>query len=309
MKFKTVINLRRLLTKKSHLLVVVVLVLVAGAGYIGWKKTRPMLSAPEATRYVSLSGGYLFAIPDKYTADGTAVPGATIVYPSGTFAPSGKSLNDLYASGGVAIQPISELKDNNPDAFSAYVNDVIAADLRKTFKGPTDTRPAKQKGAVANEVYVLDPDGKRLEAVYAIAFTRPVIVVARDRSDVFQAVGSSMEDYAKSSIKPAVDQAAQATKQIVQKLKDQKVTELRKISTAGFKKQKSEEQLTTLVKESSTHLFRPVIIVGGLYNNEYFIAHLVFESSKESEQPAAGVVSLRKKGKTWKLDGLQLPKS
>lgn len=277
---------------------------------VGYKEIwhKPVEPARLDAKYVSFDGDYIFSIPAKYTANGTAVSGVAIIYPEKSPPQNGQSLSDLYANGTVAVQPIKELKDNNPQAFSTYVKDVLAADLRKNFKGVTDLRPAKQKDVDANEIYALGEGGKRLQADYAINFTQPVLVVAQDRSDAFKIVGFSMEDLQKSDLKSDIDRAAQAAKETAQRLKDQKVKELRKISTTEFKKQKSEAQLATILKDSNIYLQLPISIVGGLYNGEFFIAQLVFGAKVKGEQPTPGIISLQKIGKTWKLDSLQLPK-
>lgn len=283
-----------------------VLVVAIGLGYKQiWHK--PAKPAGVDAKYVSFSGNYLFSIPAKYTANGTALPGVTIVYSGETFAPTGKSLNDLYTSGGVAVQAIGELKDSNVDVFRAYVKDVLAADLRKTFKSTSDIRQAKQKNAEAAEIYALGEGGKLLRADYAIDFTQPILVVAQERSEAFTTVGFSMEDLKKSSLKSDIDQAAGATKEVAQRLRDQKIKDLRKNDTTKFNKQNSEAQLAAMLKDSNVFFQRPISIVGGLYNGEFFIAQLVFEAKASGDQPVAGVVSLHKEGKTWKLDDLQLP--
>src|SRR3989344_718705 len=269
---------------------------------------KPVKPATVEAKYVSFSGGYLFSIPAKYTANGTALPDVTLIYPEATSLKDGQSLNDLYANGTVAVQPIRELKNDNPEAFTAYVKDVLAADLLKNFEGLTDLRPAKQKDVVANEVSAVGEGGKLLRVDYAIDFTQPVLVVAQDRSDAFKAVGFSMEDLKKTNLKPDIDQAAGATKETAQGLKDQKIKELRKNASSGFKKKMTEAQLADTLQKSSQYFQRPISIVGGLYNGEYFIAQLVFEAKAQGDQPVAGVVSLHKEGKTWKLDDLQLPK-
>ena len=283
------------------------LVLAVGLAYKQvWHK--PAKPATVEAKYVSFSGNYLFTIPAKYTANGTAIPDVTLVYPKATSLKDGQSLSDLYANGTVAVQPIRELKNDNPETFNAYATDVLAAELRKTFKTATDQRPAKQKGADAVEVSALGGAGKVLRINYAINFAQPVLVVAQDRSDTFNTVGFSMEDFMKSSLKTDIDQAAQAAKETAQGLKDQKIKELRKNASSGFKKKMTEAQLADTLQKSSQYFQRPISIVGGLYNGEYFIAQLVFEAKAVGDQPVAGVVSLHKEGKTWKLDDLQLPK-
>lgn len=284
-----------------------VIVLAVGFGYKQiWHKPANPVGLDK--KYVSLGGNYFFSVPAKYTANGTAVPGATIVYPEKLAIQNGQSLNDLYLNGTVAVQAIAELKDNNPEAFKAYVKDVLAADLRKNFKGVTDLRPAKQKDVDANEIYALGEGGKHLRANYAINFTQPVLVVAQDRSEAFKTIGFSMEDLKKSELKPDIDLAAQATKEVAQKLQEQKSAELRKNATTDFKKGMTQQQLTDDIKTAGQYLQRPINIVGGLYNGKFFIAQLVFEPRQKDDPPVAGVVSLKKEGKSWKLDGLQLPK-
>jgi len=283
-----------------------VLVLAVGLGYsqVWHKSAKPVVI--EA-KYVSFSGGYLFSVPAKYTANGTAMPDITIIYPKASLPQNGQSLNDLYPNGVVAVQPIRELKNDNLQAFTAYVKGVLAADLRKTFNSASDMRPVKQKDVEAAEIYALTPDGKHLRANYAVDFTQPVLVVAQDRSDAFKTVGFTMEDLKKTNLKTDLDQAAQAAKEVAQKLQKQDSVGLRKNATSGFKKKMATEQLADSLKKSSQYLQRPISIVGGLYNGEYFVAQLVFEAKTEGEQPSPGIVSLQKVGKTWKLDDLQLP--
>ncbi|MDP2696129.1 MAG: hypothetical protein Q8O87_02650, partial [bacterium] len=149
---------------------------------------------------------------------------------------------------------------------------------------------------------------KLLRVDYAIDFTQPVLVVAQDRSDAFKIVGSTMEDLKKSSLKSDIDQVAQTAKETAQGLKDLKIKELRKNSSSRFKKKMTEGQLADSLQKSSQYFQRSISIVGGLYNGEFFIAQLVFEAKAADDQPVAGIISLQKVGKTWKLDGLQLPK-
>jgi arsenate reductase-like glutaredoxin family protein len=260
------------------------------------------------TKYVSFGGNYFFSVPAKYTADGTVIAGVTVVYPESSPLQNGQTLNDLYLKGAVAIQPIVELKDNNPEAFKNFVKDVLAADLRKTFKTATDLRPTKQKDVEAVELYAVGVGGKRLRADYAIDFTQPVLVVAQDYSEAFKTASLTMEDLKKSSLKPDIDQAAEVTKEIAQMLQKQNSTDLRKNATSEYKKKVTEKQLAESLQSSSKYLQRPISIVGGLYSGKFFIAQLVFEAATAGEQPMPAIVSLQKIGKTWRLDGLQLPK-
>ncbi len=292
--------------KTLPLIGLIILIAIGAVLYLAFKPSNKPTSIDTA-KYVSLQQGYLFSIPAKHTANGTAIPGFTLIYSEGSPPQKGQSLDDLYANGTVAVQPIVELKDNNPEAFMAYVKDVLAADLRKIFKSPSDMRPAKQKGVDAIEVSALGEAGKVLRIDYAINFTQPVLVVAQDRSDAFKTVGLTMEDLKKSSFKTDIDRAAEVAKDLSEKIQQQDSAKLRANATPDFKKQMTKEQLADTLKKSGNYLQRPINIVGGLYQDKFFIAQLIFEVKVTGQQPAAGIVSLQKIGKTWKLDGLQLP--
>ena len=294
-------------SRRRSLLLIVMVIAIAGALIVllGNNKNKQTSISPK---YASFNGNYLFTIPGGHIANGTAITGATIIYPEASPPKEGQSLNDLYASGVVAVQPIAELKNNDSKAFKAYTKNVLAADLRKNFVGLSDLHEAKQKDTEAAEVYALQKDGKRLRVDYAINFTQPVLVVTQDRSDTYKVVAFSMEDLNKSSLKPDIDRATETAKQVAQLLPKQDSGQLVKLATAKYKKETSEQQLSDSLKQSSQYLQRPINIVGGLYNGNDFVAQLVFQPSIQGQQPVVGIVSLHKTGKAWKLDGLQLPK-
>ena len=95
------------------------LVLAAGLAYrqIWHKSAKPAESVVVEAKYVSFNGGYLFSIPARYVANETAIAWVTIAYPESQPMPSGKKLEELYTTGAVAVQLITQLKDDNEQAF------------------------------------------------------------------------------------------------------------------------------------------------------------------------------------------------
>jgi len=290
-----------------------VIVALAGVGYYIWHKaynaktSNPSATSHQEAKYISFGGGYLFSIPAGYSIDETAITGVTIIYPDSSPITSGKRLDQLYANGSVAVQPITALKDNNTQAFKDYVNDKLVPELRKSMSSGSDVRLAKQGDVVAIKVLAVLNNGKRLRAIYALNLSQPIIMVAKDESDVLKIVGSTMEDLTKTKLKSGIDQVAQVVKQVVEQIQNQDVEAVRKASSDEFNKSETKEQLTAKLKKASAYLDRSITIVGGSYNGKVFIAQLTFEPKPGEPPVAGGVVSLHKVGQTWKLDALQLP--
>lgn len=303
------INIKYRLPRNIFVIGIIVIIIAAtAAGYFWNKKWRPKPSAPEPFRYVNLGSGYMFTVPDQYVADGVTMPGATIVYPKSLALQKGDTFNDLYNKGVVAVEPIAELKDNNLDSFISYTQNNLASALRKLFTGLSDYKQTKQGDVAAAEIFAIEKGGKRLRANMAINFTKPILIAAADYSDAFKTVGYSMEDVKKSRLESDINQASETAKSAAEMLKNQDAKSLVKLSTSDSIKQNTEKQLSDAIKTSEAALKRPITIVGGLYNKEYFIAQLVFKGKTIDELPVLGILSLKKIGKNWKLDGLQLPK-
>lgn len=300
-------NRLRLIPRKIYLLL---LALVLVLGIIGYKEVwhksseLPKLDA----KYVSFSGGYLFTIPDKYTVDETLIPGVAIAYPEASPPSAGQNLEGLYASGIVAVQPITALKDNNALAFQDYVSNTLAAGLRKSLNSTSDIRETKQGGVKATQVFAQTPDGKRLRAVYAVNFTQPVMIVAGDESDQLKIVGSTMEDLKKTKYKPDIDQAANTTKTILTLAKSKDASAILKQGTKDFKKALSKDKLAQTLQSLESYFDSTVAIVGGTYNGQGFIAQVIFGPSTKHDKSSIGTVQLHKEGISWKLQAIQLPK-
>ncbi len=298
------------LSNKKIFFAVVVLVIALGVGYVIRPKTHvnnnPRPGETQA-KYVSFEGVYLFSIPAKYTTNETAISGATLVYPD-SLDISGKNLEELYKADVVAVEPISALKDDNAEAFKSYVKNTLAEELRKNLHTGSDVRFAKQNGVEALKLFAITNDGKRHRAIYALDYTQPVMMVAKDETDVLKTIGSSIEDYKKSKLKPDIDQAATATKSIVEMLQKEDTTAVASKSTDEFNKSAPKDRLAGDLKLASNYLKRSITIVGGSYNGQAFDAQLIFESGAKDQTPVSGLISLRKQGNSWQMNALQLPK-
>ncbi len=286
-----------------------VLVLAAGLAYrqIWHKSAKPAESVVVEAKYVSFNGGYLFSIPARYVANETAIAGVTIAYPESQPMPSGKKLEELYTTGAVAVQLITQLKDDNEQAFKDYVNNTLAADLRKTLNSASDVREASRGSIYAKEVFALDNSGAHLRVAAAINFPQPVLITAANDNEPFKTIFSTTEDLRKSKLKPDIDHAAQAAKSVADMLYRQDASGIRDKSTTDFNKNVTKNQLVANLSLSATYLDRKITVVGGTYDGKVFIAQLAFEPKTTDKVPVSGVMSLSKQGKNWELDGFQLP--
>jgi hypothetical protein len=238
-------------TRKKYVLLVLALILLAaggGAGYYFWHRQHTpkklVITTPsQEAKYVSLAGGYLFSIPKNYSVDETAIPGATIIYPQDVTL-AGKTIVDMYNAGVVVAQPIADLKDNNVKAFKDYVNNKIGPDLQKAMHSGVDIREAKQGDINALKVFAITNDGKRLRALYAIDFTKPMLIAAKDETDVLKVVGGTAEDLSKTSSKPDIDAAALAVKSMVELLQRKDTNNIIGKATDEFNKNMPPETLT-----------------------------------------------------------------
>ena len=301
-----------LISKKSLLLITAVLILAAGAGYALWRNNNQpsgQSAKPNATKYVSLNDGYLFSIPAKYTVDEIANRGVAVVSSQDiTTPPSAKNLDELYSSGAVTVQPVKQLKNSDAKTFKDYATNTVAADLRKTMNSGSDVKFSKKGDIDAVEVFAIQNDGTRLRSAYLLNLSQPVMVVAKEESDAFKIVRSSLEDLNKTNLKPDIDLAAQAAKTVVEMLRRQDNSGIRSQGTTDFNKNVTKDQLAANLSSSATYLDRSITVVGGSYDGKVFIAQLAFEPKTKDEVPVSGVLSLSKQGKNWKLDGFQLPK-
>ncbi len=298
------------ISKKSLILICAVLVLAAGAGYSLWNdNSQPNTKSGKlnATKYISLAGGYLFSTPAKYVVDETTVRGVAVVYSQDTTTLLTKNLDELYGSGVVTVQPIKQLKNGDAKAFKDYVNNTVAADLRKAMGSGSNVGFSKKGDTEAARVSAILNSGTILRVAYVLNLPQPVMVVAKDESDAFKIVGSSLEDLNKTNLKPDIDQAAQAARTVVELLSRQDASGIKGRGTTDFNKNVTKDQLVANLSSSATYLDRKITVVGGTYDGKVFIAQLVFEPKTKDGTPVGRVLSLSKQGKNWKLDGFQLP--
>lgn len=297
----------RIPRKVSLLLVLLVIAIAIALILVIDRKPQSQSTQVGTPKYISLEGGYLFSIPLKYAVDETVVNGVAIVYPEASPPQSGQNLEQLYGNGTVAVQPITTLKDSNVKAFKDYVNGTLASDLRKSMHAAVDVRDAKQGSVPGFRVFALTNDGKRLRAIYAVDFSQPVIMVAKDENDTLKVVGSTIEDLKKSNLKPDIDQASQAAKTILEMAQKQDSSGIKKRATEEFNRSVTNEKLKSELKSTATNLSRPITIVGASYDGKDFTAQLIFNPQTKDGAILSGIASLHKDGKIWKLQAIQLP--
>ena len=290
-----------------RVLIPIVFLAVGIGGYEAWQNsnTKHTKTTEIEAKYISFSGNYIFSIPSGRSVDGVSIPSVALVYAGDSV--QAKNFEELYAAGVVAVQPITALKDDNPKTFKDYVNNTLAADLRKALNSATDVREVKKENPEAFKVFASTNEGKRLRAIYALNLPQPVMMAAKDETDTLKIVGSTMEDLKKSKLKADIDQAALSTKSLVEMMQKLDSSGIMREGSSEFSKSVSQDKLATDLKSSSSYLSRSITIVGGSYNGKDFIAQLIFEPKTKDENPASGVVSMRKSGKAWKLQAIQLP--
>lgn len=305
-----------LFTKKLLLLVAAVFSLVAGVGYISWRHssrhqstlpTTHQPAKPNATKYISLSGSYLFSIPAKYAVDETVIPGVAVVYSKDITTLPVKNLDELYSGGSVTVQPLKQLKNSNAKTFKDYVSNSVAADLRKTMSSGSDVRFSKKGDTDAAEVFAILNSGTHLRVAYLLNLAQPLMSVAKDESDAFKIVGASLEDLNKTNLKPDIDLVFQTAKTVVDMLRRRDGPGLKSKGSTDFKNNITKDQLIANLNSSSSFLDRSITVVGGSYDGDVFIAQLAFEPKTTDKAPVSGVISLSRQGNNWGLDGFQLP--
>lgn len=305
-------RLSSLFNKKLPLIFVAILILAAGVGYIGWHRhnnhnqSTPGSAKPNVTKFISLDGGYLFSIPAKYAVDATTTSDTVIVYSKDTPVP-GKNLDELYSGGSVTVQPLKQLKNSDAKTFKDYVSNSVAADLRKKMNSGSDVRFSKKGDIEAAEVTAILNSGTILRAAYALNLPQPVIVVAKEESDAFKIVGSSLEDLNRTNLKPDINLAVESAKSLAGMLHRRDASGIKDQGSTDFSKTVNKDQLVANLSASATYLARSITVVGGSYDGQLFIAQLAFGQKTKDEAPVSGALSLSKQGKDWKLDGFQLP--
>ncbi len=296
-------------SKRSLTAVLLVLVVSGIGARVYWRLHHQALMPTPVTlehaKYISFDGNYVFSIPEKSVVDGTSLPGNTIIYPDSLSTINGLNIEQLYIAGAVVVQPITDLKDNNKKTFAEYTNGTLASSLRQVMKSATDVRQAKQGSIEANRIFAITNDGKRLRVVYAVDFTQPIAIGASQEHDLMKVVGSTVEDFQTSSIKPDIDEAVAATKQVISLIRAQDVAAITKMSTPEFRSSQTNEQLQTELKILHDQFQRSAAIAGGTYNGTTFLAQFILAPEMKEVPAARGIISLQKTGQTWSVEAIQ----
>jgi len=289
---------------------------MAAFGYVVWQRHQQTkfqtnfiqsanTSYGDDARYISFGANYVFAIPKSFGVDESSINGVQLLLPAEGNIKVNK-LDQLYDVGGVAVQPITDVKASDNAGLKNYVLKSLVPDLKKSLSQAVTTtfsRPGKYERATI----VVKKDGKQVRQIYAYGGPRPFLVVAQGSSDAFNEVTTTLVTANNYKAKDDIESIKKAVTSIVTLLQQGKVQALYDNGSSLFKEKTSPTSLANTVDASSSYLHRNIVVLGGSLQNNKFIAQLYFPPVAKDELPSVGLVSLQKENNTWKAAGFSLP--
>jgi hypothetical protein len=295
-------------------LVIVFVALVAGGYFVVQKMQHNKGQAdlikaannsyPDDVRYVSFGADYVFAVPKSFMVDETAVSGLQLLLPSGSNV-KGSNLDQLYDVGVVAIQSAAQIKANDNRGLVDYINKTVVPDLNKNV-GTVSTKftmPGNFKAATLT----VKKDGKPARQLYAYGGTHPYVVVAKERSDAYVEATTTLVDVNSSKYKDDLLTIKDIVKKYMTMLQQSRVQELYDSGTTALKKQTTAKELGSAIGDSAAYINRNIVVPGGSIQNDTFAGQLYFAPGVKEDQPALGLITLKKEDGQWKFGGMQLP--
>lgn len=293
------------MTVGQKIALIVAAALFAIVGLSLWPKPEDSISR-EYPEYLSFTGNYVFPILKNNQVDVESVPGVELLY-AGKI--SAKTLDDIYNTAGISLQPISELPDSSGQSFKNYVNNTFLAQI-KTNLSTDDVRTTfdKKSGWDIAKV-VVRKDSNQIRFIYLKNGQHPVAVVAKEETDAVKKIEAAVIDVEQSDLKEEVEPIKQTLKATTQLIKDQKAHELYQAGAPELRAQSSEKELTDSFKAATPFIKGEITINGVSYSPGEFSAVLMFDLSSAKDAPRAYSTLNFKKvdGRQWKLKGLTLP--
>ncbi|HWZ65205.1 MAG TPA: hypothetical protein VNX65_00225 [Patescibacteria group bacterium] len=297
---------------KTWILTIVVLLVVVLAGW-WWLYPRhaslftSKVEAYQYPEYISLGSNYVFTIPKSLNVYDRAVPGIQILYAGDLTT---KTLDEAYQHGGIAVRPISGLTDHSASAFKKYVNDTYVPDLKKNLATDVSAQFDTNNGSDVAQVTV-KKNGQQLRFIYLKNGQHPAEVVAKDETDAVKKVEQTLVDVEASDIKAEVAPISQAISNIALLIKNQKGSNLYKISSADLRSKISEAGLIDALKAAEPYTSQPsqITINGMGYDgkiNEFTVV-MTFDPPATGDKPASGVLYIDKIDGQWQLKNIKLP--
>lgn len=289
--------------RAARMTLVVVVLLVAGLGIYQQIK-KPAISS-EHPEYLSFSANYVFPVLSGTQVDVESAPGLQLIY-SGDI--SAKSLDDIYNSAGISLQPISGLSNQSGKAFKDYVNDTFLPQIKTNLS--TDnvqiTFDKVNGWDVAKAVVV--KDGNQIRFIYLKNGQHPVAVVAKEETDAVKKIETTVVDVEQSDLKKEVEPIKQTLKTTAQLVRDQKAKELHQTAAPELRARSTEKELADSFKTSDPFIRGETTIDGISYSPGEFSAVLIFSLSDVQNAPKAySTLNFKKTDGQWKLKGLTLP--
>lgn len=287
--------------KKSRFLFLMLVVLVTGGWLIFGRSGIKKLDHPE---YLSFTGSYVISVPKDMAVDAHAIVDMQLVY-SGSI--TGKTLDEVYDSSNIGIQPIAPLKDaHSADSFKKYVNETFVPEAKQKLSSDVVVKFDKQRGWDVASVSV-KKDGKPYRFIYLKNGKHPVAIVSKEQTESFKKIEQSITDVEKTDLKNEAEKLKQATQTIAQQIRDKKAKELYAAAAPELKSKNTEDQIAKLLAAEEVYSQGTVIINGGSYNSGEFGAVIYFVPLNTDFKPASGAMYFKKIDNQWKLKGMQLP--
>ncbi|HWZ65206.1 MAG TPA: hypothetical protein VNX65_00230 [Patescibacteria group bacterium] len=306
--------------KQKRLIILVVtviafIVLLAG-GYLLWQKFQHDKNQinliktannayPNDVRYVSFGTNHVFAVPKSFVADETTINGIELLMPGGITIDRNSTIGQLYDSGVVAIQASSDIKPNNSGSLKDYINKTTIPDFNKNFG--SSTVKFTMPGTALAATVIAKKDGKTARQLYAYGGSHPYFIVAKEQSDAYVEATSTLIDLSDSRYKDDIATIRLVIKKYVTMLQQSDLVNLYDAGTNSLKRQTSIKDLNNALNDSVAYIHRDIVVPGGGIQNDTFAAQIYFKPKIKEDQPALGVITLKKEDGQWKLAGLQLP--
>lgn len=289
---------------RKTLLIILVIIIAVGV-LIYTRDNEDKGSKSDYPVYLNFDGNYVFSVPKNYTVDEQSVPGAQLVY---TGKIEAKTLEDVYAASGIAVQPITDLTDQTGKAFKKYVNDQYLPEFKKNLS--TDDVQVKfgKVGGTDNAAVTAKKDGKQFRFLFLKGGQHPVAVVAKQESAALKDIERTLLDVEKSDLKTEQASIKKLIRDTTQLVKDQKAKDLYSAGSTELKASTTEAELAAALKTATPYTEGNVIISGVSYTPDSFSTVLrLTKLNKDDQQPAIGALTFKKVDGQWKLELLTLP--
>ena len=296
----------RKLSSLSHKTLFIILVLLVAIGAVAYTRgSSNKVAKAQYPQYYNFPGNYVFSIPKTYSVDEQTIPGAQLVY-SGQVA--AKTLEDVYAAGGISVYANSDLTDHSAKAFKSYVNDKYLPELKKDLSvSDVKIKFGKANGA-DNASITVNKDGKALRFIYLKGGQHPAVVIAKTQTSAVSKIDETITDLETTPLKTEAESIKNAAQNIAQLAKDQKAAELYNISAPDLRAKNTQDELAKALQAAVSYTAGNIIITGSSYAPNEFSSAIRFTTlSKDNPQTSIGSMSLKKVDGQWKLVSLSLP--